>query len=516
MSLILIGIFSYKVYSQDSGSSIITNERFNDISKMIEERIERNDIPSLSIAVSENGKIIWMESFGWADKENKIKASPNTLYSIASLSKPITATAIMKLYEQDKINLDENIDTYIAPLKFKYYCGDSIKVTCRHLLSHTAGLPMYFNNYYDDDTAVIPPVEQVIDKYGIIINKPSNRYSYANLGYGILGYIISRITKTDFEQYMMKEIFTPLRMTQATFDTDSRTKSRLAKRYDFNGKLLPFSFTDAPGAGNCNSTANDLIHFAMSHMSNRQDNRQKILSDSIITLMQSSKGSGTFYQSDDYGLGWFINDKNYKYKIVHHSGGMDGVDCTLKMIPEKDVAVVALMNQSAHNVEVAGKIADSVLTLLLPDIKEKKNTKMNNKEKGSSNVKEIKQSDLSGSWKGYIITTGEKIPIQLVFQQDGDIHVNTQAQFNTGKISRYPNQIIQHKMLLNPWFFSNGHFMGWYSENVPGEYISRSSGITLLDLEFDSGKLRGTAVSLASSPRIYYGISHYLELEREK
>ena len=148
-------------------------------------------------------------------------------------------------------------------------------------------------------------------------------------------------------------------------------------------------------------------------------------------------------------------------------------------------------------------------------LKENKNPVQNPEITENQRIKEIRQSDLSGQWEGAIYTFDENIPIQLIFQEDGDIHVHTQAQFNTGKISRFPEQKIQHKMLLNTLFFYNGHFRGWYAENIPGEYLLRCTGITLLDMEYNTGKLRGTAIALASSNRMYYGISHYIELKKK-
>ena len=165
---VFIGSISVCILSFTEKPDIIENERFVTIHKLIIDKIENGEIPSASVAVAEKGKIIRMGSFGWADKENKIKAMPGTLYSIASVSKPFTANGVMRLYELGKIDLDENVDTYLKPIKLKYYCSDSIKVTCRHLPGHTSGLPMHFNYYYDDDTTAIPSVEQEIAKYGMI------------------------------------------------------------------------------------------------------------------------------------------------------------------------------------------------------------------------------------------------------------------------------------------------------------------------------------------------------------
>lgn len=111
----------------------IPTDRFNSIKDSILKKIDNGDIPSLSVAVIENGEIIWMESFGYADKENKIKATPGTLYGIASISKPVTATGIMKLVEDGRIDLDSDIESYLKDVHLIYYVNNSDRVTCRNL-----------------------------------------------------------------------------------------------------------------------------------------------------------------------------------------------------------------------------------------------------------------------------------------------------------------------------------------------------------------------------------------------
>ena len=164
--ILLFGCSEKREYNDN----VVTTDKFSSIKDTIISKIENGDIPSLSVAVMQNGKIIWMESFGYADKENKINASPNTLYTIASISKPMTATGIMKLYEKGKLDLDADIQTYVDNLKLKYYVSDSNKVTCRNLLSHTSGLPMHFQYFYDDDTVSIPDISNTVKEYGIIVN----------------------------------------------------------------------------------------------------------------------------------------------------------------------------------------------------------------------------------------------------------------------------------------------------------------------------------------------------------
>jgi hypothetical protein len=262
----------------------------------------------------------------------------------------------------------------------------------------------------------------------------------------------------------------------------------------------------------------------MFHLGNYKNNNN-VLKNSTIQLMHQKQYPDTL-SSDEInnnrntcGLGWFIDDKDYKYKIIYHAGGMDGIEGMLKLVPDKNIAVVALVNKSTTDAALTNQITDSVLISLVPDLKDIKGKNGENETKGIQKTKVIEQKDLVGKWKGNIETYNQKIPIELIFQEDGDIHIYPKAQFNTGRLSNEDilNRYVQHKMLLDKWFFDNGHFMGAYPLNIPGEHLYRcADSRTMLDLQYKSGKIKGIASALASSNRMYYGISFYLELEKEK
>ncbi len=513
--LLILSILILSCSEQDrTTKSTIPNDRFKNISDSISKKIEKGDIPSVSVAVIENGEIIWMESFGYADKENKIKATPNTLYGLASISKPITATGIMKLHEDGKIDLDSDVETYFKNVNLKYYVDVDNKVSCRNLLSHTAGFPLHFNYYYGDDTRTIPNSKQVANQYGIIVNPPSSKYEYANLGYGILDGIISEITGKSFNDYMTDEIFSHLGMTQTTLDISSKTKNKLAKHYDLKGNLMPFSFCDTPGAGNVSSTIYDLVQFGKFHLGNNAENKKPLLSTKTIQSMQKGQYTDNVNGRNTYGLGWFFDNEQYKYNMVFHAGGMDGVDAMLRLIPEKNIVVAALSNQYS---EYTHELTEQILLEMLPDLKSVE-TEQKQKAEVPAQKKPIKieQSDLIGNWTGHILTDKKQIPIELEFQKDGDIHVSMPIQFESMLLftQRYK---IQHKMLLNKWFFNNGHLMGWYAGNIPGDHLKRCPQTTLLNLKYKGDKLIGSAAALASdSAKMHYALSYYLELERNK
>ena len=155
-------------------------ETFKDIRQKVISDVENGTIPSVSISVAKDGKVVWQEAFGWSDKTEKQAATPATIYSLASLTKPLTATGIMVLAEKGEIDLNESIEKYISPLTLKSYVYDSKKVTVKHLLNHTSGLPTHFNYFYADEEASPPSLKKTLDRYGIIVNEPGISFKYSS------------------------------------------------------------------------------------------------------------------------------------------------------------------------------------------------------------------------------------------------------------------------------------------------------------------------------------------------
>ena len=312
---------------------------------------------------------------------------------------------------------------------------------------------------------------------------------------------------------MIGEIFSPLGMTHTTIDVSAKTKIKLAKRYDIMGNLIPFSFSDTPGAGNVSTTIEDLLQFGIFHLGGDAENKTPLLSMQTIQTMQKGQYSDNSNGRNTYGLGWFTNDTDYKYKMVFHAGGMDGVDAMIRLIPERNIVVAAISNQYT---EFTHKLTEDILLEMLPDLKSVE-TDPDKKQEVSiqEESKKIEQSDLAGAWEGHMIVNGKQIPVDLLFQEDGDIHVNMYAQFESMMFQTHRYKIL-HAMLLNKWSSANGKIRGWYNETIPGEHLLRCPQITSLNLKYKNGKLIGTAEAMASSPnRMYYGISHYVEFEKE-
>jgi CubicO group peptidase (beta-lactamase class C family) len=172
--------------------------------------------PSLAIAVAKDGKIIWEEGFGWADVKKKIRATPDTMYSLASISKPVTATGVLRLVQEGKVDLDRPINDYLGNQGVTALAGNARDATVRRVLSHKSGLPEYVHFFYEDEDYTPLSADETIAHYGILVNPPGDVFCYSNLGFGILGDLIARVSNTTYASYMQSEVFTPLGMTHTS------------------------------------------------------------------------------------------------------------------------------------------------------------------------------------------------------------------------------------------------------------------------------------------------------------
>ena len=172
---ISLGLVSAGKDDRQEGGHTFSNVRSN-----IEQYIRDVHIPSISIAVSQDGNILWEESFGMANVEKQIRATPHTLYHLGSLGKVYTATTIMILRERGLIDLDKPANDYLGKAKIEAYEGNINHVTLRRILNHTSGLPFIWTHLYCDELDQRPSWDEVIGRFGKIVSPPGDRYIYSN------------------------------------------------------------------------------------------------------------------------------------------------------------------------------------------------------------------------------------------------------------------------------------------------------------------------------------------------
>jgi len=384
-------------------------DEFDPVRADIRDLMAAQDIPSIAVAVAREGRIVWEEGFGWADLSRRISATPHTLYSLASISKPVTATALMILVERGAIALDQPMDNYLGAQKLTAHGGEAREATVRRIANHTAGLPLHYQFFYEDEAVPRPSMDESIRRYGTLVRQPGEVFAYSNFGYGLLEYAIERASGKSYAEFLKDELFLPLGLTESAVNRTPDFGDRVAVRYGVRRAPVPFYDFDHRGGSAVFMSAHDLVRFGLFHLrgevSGQVSGQEKaVLKQTTLAAMREEptlNDGGT----SDYGVGWGLGER-HGLKNFGHSGGMAGVSTLLSIYPEQDLVVVVLANASAR----VGDIEASILHALVPQT-----------IRNDHGFKP--QPALVGSWKGEVHTHAGRTPVELDFQADGSVFV---------------------------------------------------------------------------------------------
>ncbi len=177
---------------------------------------------------SHAGRIVWEEGFGWANRETGVKATPHTPFSMASITKPFTATTIMTLVAEGKLSLDEAANQYLADSKIIGTNGNAKAATVRLLGAHASGLPGIYESYEAEEAKLVPTPDAVMQAYGRLAYPPATCYEYSNIGFAALNAIASALTQTEFGELMHQRVLAPLGLNDSFFGSDIRSSAKTA------------------------------------------------------------------------------------------------------------------------------------------------------------------------------------------------------------------------------------------------------------------------------------------------
>jgi CubicO group peptidase (beta-lactamase class C family) len=349
-------------------TSSIPHYDFAAVRTYINKTIAEKRLPSVTVALAKDGKIIWEEAFGWADREKMIPATPGTVYALASLTKPYTSTGVIELVEQHKIDVDHPINEYLDTAPLTAIVGDASGATVRRVLCHTSGLPIHSVNLLGNGGQV-PPMADTIRRYGTLVNPPGQYFDYSNLGYGALGYMTSLVSQLDWKDYTRDRVFLPLGLFHTSVGIGHGLEDYAAARYDNGNRRLPAFAADTPGASTIWSSAHDVVRFGMFQLKDHLPDQRAILTDAALDLMKEPatggvSSAGTMLGRKSYGLGWFIDPDDHGYTVLSHEGAGLGATTTLEIFPTEDLAIVVLINQGIVEddlVDIVQHIAGAIL-----------------------------------------------------------------------------------------------------------------------------------------------------------
>jgi len=199
--------------------------------KIYKEYAEKNHFPGYAFGIVLDGQLVYKGAGGFTDIDQKTMATPNSLFRIASMSKSFTSMAILKLRDEGKLKLDDPVYLYIPEMKGQKLTADAPEITIRNLLTHSAGFPE--DNPWGDRQLADTDADLVaLIKKGISFsNAPGLAYEYSNLGFAMQGYIIKKITGMPYSEYIAKNIWKPLGMTEAEWEYTQVPAAKLAHGY---------------------------------------------------------------------------------------------------------------------------------------------------------------------------------------------------------------------------------------------------------------------------------------------
>ncbi len=296
-----------------------------------------------AVLVAENGKIIYKDAFGLANREWNVANTVDTKFMIGSISKPLTATLMLILVQKRLVSLDKTIETYLPEFKNK----PAAKVTIKQLLNHTSGIPNYdiIKDFFPGISRQSFTREQYIKIYcdSALAFDPGTRYMYSSWGYFTLGYIIEKVTQKSYEQAMEDEIFSKINMSNSGSYLHTQIVSKRASGYDYGfANFLSADFRDQSntmGTGDIYTTVEDLFKFHLAITNNTLLNKE-------LTKEMFTPGE----RPARYGYGWF--NQNYRYTPTdsitanYHLGTTEGFNAFMIRIPATNSMAVILCNSA--------------------------------------------------------------------------------------------------------------------------------------------------------------------------
>ncbi len=291
-----------------------------------------NNLFNGTILVSENGKVIFRKAYGYADMETKEKLKPESSFYLASVSKQFTTMAVMMLKEKGKLSYEDKLTKFFP--EFPDYAD---RVTVRHLMTHTSGIPDHYRlgAYKVDLTNA--DVKDLLVKQEKLDFEPGEKYSYSNGGYVLLAMIVEKVSGMPFHKFMKKNIFMPLKMKSTLVYDES--KPEVANRAKGHHHISGYNDYEilTSGAGGMYSVIDDLYKWDQALYTEKLVKKETL--EEAFTPVKLNSG-----EISNYGYGWGIQETD-NGKIVSHSGGMNGYRTFIRRDLSKNNAHVILTNK---------------------------------------------------------------------------------------------------------------------------------------------------------------------------
>jgi CubicO group peptidase (beta-lactamase class C family) len=338
----------------------LSPEKRAEIEKVVSSFMSANSVPGIGAAVVLDGEPVWSAGFGMSDLEDYAPATSSTLFRLGSISKPITAVAVLQLYERGKLDLDAPVEKYCPAFPKKEW-----PITARELLGHLGGI----RHYNEDGKGDIPEdsarhfssMEESLQIFlrDPLVAKPGTKFQYSTYGYTLLGCVLEGAASEKYVDFVRKNVFQTAGMEQTQADDFFAVIPHRTRWYhkDKAGLVRNAGVLDSsykiPGGGLI-SSADDMARFEAAILADKLIKRAT--RDLMWTSEKTDDGKPT-----GYGMGWGISEK-FSVHIVAHTGGQQGTSTAFALVPERRAGAVVLANMDSVN---SNHVAEQILRIVL-------------------------------------------------------------------------------------------------------------------------------------------------------
>ncbi|WP_263383111.1 serine hydrolase domain-containing protein [Granulicella arctica] len=382
---------------------------FEPVRRRILQTVAGGDATGVAVAVVQDGRIVWEEGFGWADQKAGVKATQHTPFTLASITKPFTATTLMTLVAEGRLSLDEPANRYLRGCKLVGTSRTEQAVKVRQLGAHVSGLPGMYESYEVNEAGLVLSPEALLRAYGRLAYPPAAGYEYSNIGFAALHAVASGLTETEFGLLMHRRVLAPLGLNDSFFGSDTVRVQSGAMRYDSHGRLIPYYTTSTPASGELYASAHDLALFALLNMHRGAKGQSAVLSAQSIEELQKPVFTGPSGVATTFG--WFRSETASGVPFFFKTGGDPGVANRMCFVPSKGLACVVVTNRS-NTAELAYSVCDEVLAKYLPDWRRPE------EDCGLPAKSFVATPEWKGRWRGLLEGGGAKMPIELDIESD--------------------------------------------------------------------------------------------------
>lgn len=319
---------------------------FNEVERFLVKKFEERQVPGFSVSIVSGRDIVWSKGFGYSNLEEEVPTTIETVYRVASVSKPVIATGLLQWMDRGLFHLDDPVNSLLKDVKIQTDFGE--QPTVRNILSHTSGLPVHVDPVCFDLSETIS-LEEMIRESAIAVRPPNQEIVYSNTAFNIIGYLVGSFAGRPYPDYMREGLFEPLEMYSSDFEQTSHIRGLMAQPYS-RKKDYPIeavrpwyggSIPEKP-CGSLFSTAIDLGHFLIAQMNGGIYKDRRILKDETVEEMhrlQSCAGSSR----SGYALAW-KRTWHHGTLMLSHTGGNLGWTAHVAFYPGLETGIVILCN----------------------------------------------------------------------------------------------------------------------------------------------------------------------------